>query len=101
LPYGPAKVGKTEGNREAKGDLMPLEIQPEYAREKTALRVSLPKALEDDLRLYQKALGGESRASLNHIIVSALRRFLVRDKEFQKYRAAALAGGDGGQAPRG
>ena len=79
---------------------MPLEIQPEYAREKTALRVSLPKALEDDLRLYQKALGGESRASLNHIIVSALRRFLVRDKEFQRYRTAALAGGDGGQAPR-
>jgi hypothetical protein len=79
---------------------MPLEIQPEYAREKTALRVSLPKALEDDLRLYQKALGGENRASLNHIIVSALRRFLARDKEFQKYRASALAGGDGGQAPR-
>jgi hypothetical protein len=77
---------------------MPLEIQPEGAREKTALRVSLPRPLEEDLRLYQKALGGEEMASLNHIIISALHKFLARDKEFQKYRASALANGNGGQA---
>ena len=79
---------------------MPLAIEPEGAREKTALRVSLPKTLEADLRLYQKALGGEESASLNYIIVSALQKFLARDKEFQKYRSAAFAGGNGGQASR-
>jgi hypothetical protein len=79
---------------------MPLEIQPEGAREKTALRVSLPRTLEEDLRLYQRALGGEDRASLNHIIISALYKFLARDKEFQKYRASVIGDGNGGHAPR-
>lgn len=79
---------------------MPLEIEPEGAREKTALRVALPKTLGGDLRLYQKALGGEERASLNYIIVSALQKFLARDKEFQKYRSSASGVGNGGQASR-
>ena len=80
---------------------MPLEIEPEGAREKTAFRVSLPKTLEGDLRLYQKALGGEERASLNYIVVSALQKFLAHDKEFQKYRSSASGGGNGGgQASR-
>jgi hypothetical protein len=50
-----------------------LQIVPEVAREKTALRVSLPKALQDDLPLYQRALGGQEKASLNHIIQPAKR----------------------------
>ena len=79
---------------------MALEIQPEATRERTALRVSLPKALEEDLRLYQRALGGEDRASLNHIVVSALFKFLARDKEFQRYRASVIGGRDGGHVPQ-
>jgi hypothetical protein len=70
--------------------LLGLDLEPERAQRKEKVTVMLPEELAAALRLYQQSLGAAT--TLNYVIVGGLRRFLERDKQFQKLRAQAAAG---------